>query len=202
MNKIFCILLIINISFLYSQNSDNFIIVSIEKTTSKGIHKQETDYWIISLSEWKEIDKRAIYPYLPNGFNLSDLKECCTNKELLFFYYTKEEEEALDIDYLTKIESLENIIQQNRKKVQVIRKKWSTKKRQKINIYLTPVKGDFCFCNMKHSNPKVELEYKGLISLPLSNFSYDKNFWKSELSVHIQSYDYSDLPFLSLYNLR
>jgi len=38
--------------------------------------------------------------------------------------------------------------------------------------------------------------------MPVSNFSYDDGFWKSELAKGIEKFDYSNLPFLSLQTLQ
>jgi len=204
MKKIFLILLFITLGneFLYSQNSDSYVIISIDKKTSEGFHKEQFDSWIIKINEWKEIDKKAIYPFMINGYTRTDYNECCKENELVFFNYTKNEKVKLDAESLSSRDNLEKIIRDKKRRVQVIRKKWKSGKKQKIMVYLTPVKGDFCFCSLKHSNPNVELGYKGQIALPKSNFYYNNEFWDQEISKGIIKYDYTDLPFLSLQTIQ
>ncbi len=113
--KIFSILILIIFSnFNILAQNNKYIIVTIE-VISTGIHKFETDYWLISLDKWMKSEEEAMVPLYISGFSTSDFEECCTNKSLILFNHISDEELLTDT-FVNSINNLKIMVEENRPK--------------------------------------------------------------------------------------
>lgn len=202
MKKLFFITFIFFQTILYSQEANTYMIVVIEKQSSNRLHPKETDYWIIDVESWKNSNKKAIFPLYISGFSATDYKECCVDKNLILFNSTVNESFEYEKDLLKSIVELKKIIIDKREKVQTIHKKWVTGKKEKIIVFLTPINGNFCFCELSHPGGNEKIGYNGQTAIPLSGFTINSDFWKTKISQAIKDYDFSNLPFMSLHTMQ
>lgn len=178
---------------------DSYVIVTIEKKTSSKLHPLEFDYWIISESMWRAED-----PFLPlyiDGFSKTDMDECCLSGTLVLFNTSSEESFNFEDSYKRSTENLRSLVLDNKRKVLLVKKKWKGYKEQ-ITVYLTPIKGTFCICELKHSSDNAKLGYIGNTAIPLEGFSNNVSFWQSDIFDGIGRFDYTTLPFLSLQKIQ
>jgi len=143
-----------------AQNKNQFVIITIEKQSNKGLHKKEINYWIISVKSWINSDNKSLSPIYLTGFSATDYKECTINKNLILYNVTVNESYDFKEGVLKGHDYLLKLIKQNRKKVQTVKKNWGSGSKESIKIYLTPIKGDFCYCNVTHRNEGIDLGYK------------------------------------------
>lgn len=203
MKKLLYTILIILFSVnIYAQSVKEYVIVTIERQSNSSVHQSETDYWITDIESWKSSKEEVLYPLYLSGFTATDYDECCINKNLILFNVTSKESFDYKEGLLDSLKKLEKIISNNRKKVQTVKKKWKTGKKENICIYLTPISGNFCFCKLSHKDDNSKIGYDGSASIPVSDFNYDNNFWESKISKGIMEFDYTSLPFLSLHTLQ
>lgn len=185
-----------------SQNYKELLVISIEIERNKGLHKFRNDYWVVSINSWTKPNERSLYPLNLYGFSATDLDECCIDKELILFNPTTLESFEFEEGFLQSQNNLISLIKEKRKIIQTINKKWKSGIREKITVYITPVNGIFCICEVKHKNEHVDIGYEGEILMPLSDFEYNPTFLKSDLYKNIIKYDFSELPFLSLHTMH
>lgn len=185
-----------------SQNYEELLIISIEVEKNKGLHKIQNDYWVVSINSWTNPNEKSLYPFNIEGFSATDLDECCIDKELILFNPTTSESFDFEDGFLQSQNNLLSLVKENRTKVQTINKKWKSGIREKITIYVTPVNGIFCTCEVKHKNEHIDIGFEGEILMPISDFEYNPIFLKSDLYKNIIKYDFSELPFLSLHTMH
>lgn len=202
MKKLAIVLLFISLSIRsFAQTSaETFVVIIIEKLSSSSLHPKEYDYWILQKSPWNKSEKSIVPLYL-DGFSRNDVDECCISDSLVFFNYDAKESFVFAKSFKSSLKNLNDLIGKDRKKVMSIRKKWNGYTEQ-INVYLTPITGKFCICKVSHAQGKDKIGYEGKIAVPLSDFSFDGNFWQSPEAKQIERYDYSDLPFLALQKMQ
>lgn len=103
------------------------------------------------------------------------------------------------------VRSLLSQVQKNKRKVQVIKKKWADKSYGKgiedlsrhdelITVYLTPVIGSFQK-GWKYEVEGQELLYSCYSYRPISIISYDSEFWGSPLAKRVMYLDFSFMEF-------
>ena len=183
-----------------AQSEKSFVIATIEKKTTSSLHPLEFDYWIVPESKWDESDN----PFMPlyiDGFSKTDIDECCLNDTLILFNSTAEESFVFSESFEQSVGTLRSLIARERVKVLTVKKKWNDFK-EEINVYLTPIKGVFCICELKHRDDNSKLGYYGKIAVPSNNFKINTKFWDTQKSKEIKRFDYTTLPFLSLQNMQ
>lgn len=167
-------------SFVFCQEqTSEYVIITYKVNINKGHNHEKNYYWIIPLDSLNDSLSMKKYPLYFDNFSSDDLKDCRENKDLYLFSYHSDEEFILDDKMQSDINNLKRIVKDNRTKVERITKKWGKGYKEKITIYATPIKGEFCIGNMSSSDEKFT-NYKGLVYLPTGNFSYNKLFSESE----------------------
>lgn len=203
MKKYLFLILNIFLTVLVSkaQNKEySLLIISIEKKTNTSVHQFEKDYWVIPKWKIESVLRESVLPFFIDGYSGTDLIECCQENSLVLFNYSKTE----DFTANSNLEVLDSIIKRHRKKIQVARKKWTNGIKEKIEVYITPIKGKFCFCGILdgRDDTNSKIGYKGDVIVPVSDFSYDAQFWNSPLDQQIARFDYLNLPFLQLHLIQ
>jgi hypothetical protein len=196
-NVLFLIfILIINIRvFSQELKGDEYIIVTFEFDRSDDMHSSNNYYWIIPLNVIESNKIINLYPLYFDEYSNNDLINCKENKEINIFTIEKGENFILEKTTEYDIQKLKKIILKKRKKVQVFIKKWLIDNiTEKINVYITPVKGSFCSSNIANYSGK-DVNYQGIIYLPLSDFKYNEGFFKSDKQIFIEKIDYLKINF-------
>lgn len=179
--------------------SDSYVIATIEKKTTSNLHPIEFDYWIISESMWESEEK--FIPLYIDGFSQTDLDECCLSDTLTLFNMSSDESFDFQESFKKSVDELRSIVATKRQKIHTVKKKWKGYK-EKINVYLTPVKGTFCICELRHIDDNTKLGYFGKTAVPLDSFAINEEFWESKNFKDIRRFDYTTLPFLSLQTIQ
>lgn len=91
----------------------------------------------------------------------------------------KGEDFVLEKSLSNNINTLKELIQFNKKRVQTIVKKWNAGFTEKITVSVTPISGNFCFSNIAEYSGN-QINYKGIICLPISNFELNIDFFKTK----------------------
>jgi len=190
---IFIISLLISLSS-YAQIKE-YVVVTFE--SKRSIDKEfQKYYWIAPIDSIKDTDFH-IYPlYLVIGeFSKDNLDNCQKGDSIDIFVSTNKTNLDFDKGYEYSIDGLISLIDNNRIKIQTIDIKWVENKKAKsiINIYATPIRGDFCNCFQYHNlgNKK----FKSFIYLPFANFNYIKSFWDTPTASIIKFSDYSHVDY-------
>jgi hypothetical protein len=179
-------------SFLYSQEKENdsYLIITYEVDITNDAHPVKNYYWIVPnnlITADKTINQ---YPLYFEEFSNDDLNDCINEKEINIFTIQKGENFILEKNAESDIKNLKELLYKNRKKVQTSVKKWKLSgNKETINVFVTPVKGNFCSSNISDYSGN-EINYKGSIYLPISNFKLDLDFFKLDKNRLIKNYDY------------
>jgi len=188
--------LFINSLVFCQQSTSEYVVITYEIDRSKDQHPVRNYYWIVpvdSLAGNRDFKK---YPLYFDEFSKDDLKNCSENRDLLLFTLVSKEDFDIDDKMKSDIKNLKDIVKDNRKKVESIVKKWTNGHTEKITIYVTPVKGDFCFSNLSSSDEKI-INYKGLVYLPIGNFSFNKRFFESDQYKEVKYEDYINANYIN-----
>jgi len=190
------LLLLIN-SFVFCQKSSSeYIIITYEIDRNKDQHPAKDHYWITPVDSLKGNKDFKKYPLYFDEFSKGDLKDCRENKDLLLFTLVSKEDFNIDNKIKSDIENLKNIVKNNRRKISRIVKKWDNGYKEKITIYATPIKGDFCFSNLSSNDEKL-INYKGLVYLPTGNFSFNESFFETAKYKEIKFGDYISSNYIN-----
>lgn len=182
----------------YTDNG-NYAIITVVKESNNDLHPYEEYFWIIDINEWSDANEPKIVPLYLDGFTQTDFTEC-KNDTLILFNQSKNEAVFLEDFQIESINDLKKIIEENRRKIIKVKKKWLEGRKQTLEIFITPVNGKFLFCNSKRQDGR-DLSFNE-IAMPINDFSFNKNFWDSDVHTQLINYDYSNLPFISLLKLR
>lgn len=182
-------------------DQDAFVVVTIEKKTSSALHPIEFDYWLISKSKWNKPDE-AIIPLYIDGFSQTDVDECCLSDTLILFNSDSQESFVFQESFKKSLSELRDLISKTKLSVETLKKKWSDGYTEEISIFLTPIRGSFCICEIKHKDDNSKIGYSGKVAVPSGDFKSYKEFSNSKEFYSIKRYDYSKLPFLALYKMQ
>jgi hypothetical protein len=193
MNKILVLIFVFLISFIgFSQEkvkSDSYIIITFRYDRTNDNHPAKDYHWITSIDSIKDANNFNFYPLYFDEFSNEDLKECKEQRDVNIFTMHKGEDFILEKPLTNDIEILKGLVQLNKKKVQTVIKKWKSGYKEKITVCITPIFGNFCSSNIAKYSGK-DIDYEGVIYLPLSNFKLNTNFFKTEDGKLVERLDY------------
>lgn len=170
-------------------NTDSYIIITFKYDKTNDNHPVKNYYWILPTNSLQDINNFNFYPLYFDEFSNEDLKECKEKKDINIFTMQKGENFILDNSYTADINILKKIVEVNKKEVQKAIKKWNIGYKEKITVYITPVSGNFCSSNIaKYSSE--DIDYEGIIYLPLSDFKPNPNFLNTEKGKLVEKLDY------------
>lgn len=200
MNKTLALIIVFMISFVgLSQekvNTDSYIVITFKFDRTKDNHPAKDYYWILPLDSVKDVNNFNFYPLYFDEFSNQDLKECREQKNVNIFTMHKGEDFILEKSLTNNIATLKELVQLNKKKVQTVIKKWKAGYKEKITVYVTPVFGNFCSSNIAEYSGK-EIDYEGVIYLPLSNFKLNTGFFETKEGKLVEGLDYLRNNFLN-----
>ncbi|MDR0233056.1 MAG: hypothetical protein LBI82_13225 [Dysgonamonadaceae bacterium] len=190
---VFIIFSLISLS-IHAQLNE-YVVFTFE--SKRSIDKEfQKYYWIAHKDSIKDTDFR-IYPlYLIVGeFSKDNLDNCQKGDSIDIFVSTDKTNLDFDKDYESNVEDLISLIDNNRIKIQSIDISWAENKKakNKINIYATPIRGNFCNCFQYHNLGTNK--FNSFIYLPIGNFSYIKSFWDTPTASIVKYSDYSSIDY-------
>lgn len=99
-----------------------------------------------------------------------------------------------DSSYEKSVNVLFKIVREKRVKVQEISKTWCNNYREKVTVYITPVKGHFCSCMLYKQ--KRDFKYEGILFVPdFSIFRFSEEFRISKKMEFVKYFDFSTILF-------
>jgi len=182
-------------TFAQTRSAHPYVVFTFENHQNESPHGKSLYYWIIDSDSISSINSIALYSRLfIRGFSKNDSANCCEGKTFNPFVIYPNTSFDLAESYTNNVSNFEHLIQKNRKKVQVIIKKWNNRSREKTVVFATPISGIVCFSNLDEFGKK-RYGYLGLISIPISSFIYDNTFWGKRKSKYLLNRDYSKFNF-------
>jgi hypothetical protein len=185
-DKIFLTILLL-ISFGgFSQNltEKEFVILTFEIDRNKDSHGTFSYYWVAELEKHEKVDEykeAKIYSiFLHEIYGSEQLESCCLGKVSYPFTMTTGTEFNFPENYSEYLTNLRKLVKDNRKKIQVINKKWKDNYKEKVTVYATTVKGKLCLCEF---GGKVILKTGDLISFPKGEFKIIDNYWNDNKNI-------------------
>lgn len=186
---ILIVFVLINSFAFCQQSTSEYVVITYEIDRNKDQHSAKNYYWIIPIDSLIGNNNFRKYPLYFDEFSKDDLKSCQENKDLILFTLLSGEDFDIDDKIKSDIKNLKKIVKDNRKKIERVVKKWSHGYKEKITIYATPIKGDFCFSNLSSKDEKL-INYKGLVYIPNGNFSFNEPFLGTKKYRDIEYGDY------------
>lgn len=186
--KIVYLLFILCSASVFGQNS-NYTIFSFEY---KNWTRTDTHYWIIendSIGKYGELILNQII--IETDYSKTTLNSCCSKKEVSLIENNYAFSAFIDFTSLELIKYLKN----NRIFLQEITHKYGTGLKSNLNVYATPVIGDFCNCISRIQNPQGMIVYNIPTYLPKSIFKVDESFYATGNWKRLQYYDFSEYLF-------
>lgn len=177
-----------------AQKSDNYVVITFD-VKQRGIDpSNECYYWIVPCDSIKE-KKIKLVPLFTEGYSLNLYMQCINGDSINPYLFCENENFDFSQEYLNEVETLKDILLNNRIKIQTIKKKWNIRKyTREITVYASPIIGNFCFCPFWAFE---YIDYKGIIGLPISDFSNAENFWSSPNAKYIKTADFSFFFFIN-----
>ncbi|BEG99462.1 hypothetical protein BSYN_17270 [Bacteroides sedimenti] len=182
--------------FCYGQ-TNKFIVITF--SSKRSIDKEfKNYYWITPVDSIKSNDF-YLTPLYVAEFSKDNLDDCIKGDTIDIFTSTSKTRLDFDSNYDEQIENLIFLIDKNRVKVQSIKMNWDKRKWILVNIYATPITGNFCDCYEYHN--RAGTKFNSMVYLPQSGFSYDKSFWDTPISniVRFSKYNFIDYTSHLLY---
>ena len=166
-----------------------YIVITFQYNRTNDNHPEKDYYWILPVDSIKLVKKFNFFPLYFDEFSNQDLKECQEQKSVNVFTMYKGEDFVLEKSLSNNINTLKELIQFNKKRVQTIVKKWNAGFTEKITVSVTPISGNFCFSNIAEYSGN-QINYKGIICLPISNFELNIDFFKTKEGKLVEEHDY------------
>jgi hypothetical protein len=189
---LFACLICLN-SYSQSESQSTFVVITFSSRYKTTMHGRQDYFWIIPIDSLSKIQNnlsRLFIEPISQTMLLDCQKRIPLDPRLIF------QNAPNDISnvYIKQLDFLKNVIMDNKKEILSITKKWANGQIQKINVYATPIKGKFCF-SLYHPISQDRTDYKGLICLPISEFSLAIDFWSTEQAQSLLVVDFSKFEF-------
>lgn len=197
------LLLIVKLGLSQVINSNNYIVITFE-SIQKNPNVEHSYYWIAPFDSIKSKVTFNIYPLYTEEYSNDNFEKCLKGDTVDIFTTTKTTNYDFSKEYLSELESFLSIVKEKRILVQELELSWNKqiRKKEKVNIYVTPIKGEFCTCTqLAEVWGEPDLNFIAQVFMPASSFSYSTNFWQTEQGKLIQHTDYSQIDFTSHFPL-
>jgi hypothetical protein len=192
------ILVFPKLSFATIAKHNKFIVILFEWSGQK-FNEKLVHYWILPV--YDEIEEFKIYPLVFSDFSSVDsYKRCARGEQIDLFTSTSETRFDFDEQYLLHESSLKSLIKRNKKLIHqiIMRRPSGIFKKEKINVYITPLFGDFFSCVQFHDSRDVETNRViGEVYFPGLNAELNLNFWDSKYFELLVNYDFFEFDFES-----
>jgi len=166
-------------------------------SANKGQHKSTiyTYYWVAELEKHEKVDEykepKLYSIFITEFYGSEQLESCCSGKTSYPYTYTTASKFDFPENYSEYLTDLRNLIKKNRKRIQLINKKWNNNYKEKIEVFATPIGGKLCVCE---NGGKVILSPEDLISFPKGEFKIIDDYWNDNKSILLFK-DFSTFEF-------
>ncbi len=173
MRKVLAILIFVLcfVDQLSSQEIEKgYVILTFEINRHQGSHGNFIYHWIVPIDSICEKSELKIFPvYMDNFYATNDLNNCCSQVDIDIFTMTTASKYDYSEKYANQLDTLNLLVLKNRKLLQKISNKWTNGTKEDIQVWGTPIMGQFCSCGLI-GDSKSDIDYKGIIFLPKSTF--------------------------------
>ena len=169
--------------------SNKYVIFTFEEHYRISPHGMRKYYWIqqIDSTGSNPLHLSALFISIYSKDNLDDI---CMGIMTDPFLVGESTNFNLPDKHIAVRDSLQILIDKNRKRIQTIQKSWDNGQKSSIYVYVTPISGKFCAAKLRRKESNGEY-YNGRIFLPFSNFHLTKEFWDTEAGKRIRASDFS-----------
>jgi len=194
-------ILILTLSILplltLGQSSDerDYIFLTFELDRNKDMHGTFLYYWIAELDKYEKVDEYkepVIYSVFLHEFYGNDqLESCCLGKVSYPYKVTTSTTYEFPENYSEYLSELRNLVKNNRKKLQTIRKEWKDNHKETITVYGTVLRGKLCKCDFggdRYLTTGVQ------ISFPTGEYEVVEDYWTDDKS-EILFFDFSEFEY-------
>lgn len=199
----FILLLVGKIGLSQSSDKKGYIVVTFESVQKKSGVSQNF-YWITPVDSIKYESAFDIYPLYMGEYSNDSFEKCLNGDTVDVFTTTTKTNYDFDENYLSELGKFHSLVRKERILVQEVKLNWSnkTKEAERLSIYLTPIKGQFCDCTQRTEVwGNSHLDFLILTFMPVGSFEYDSDFWQTELGKTLQITDFSKVDYTSHFPL-
>ncbi|MEP3238332.1 MAG: hypothetical protein ABJO12_06775 [Flavobacteriaceae bacterium] len=188
-------MLILFIFFLgFSQEDKGYFVITIESQTVPKYHGLEKYYWIIPFDSLSDSSNYKASPFYFEGISNDNLENCSKGLSVDLFTSTTDTNFNFPETYKNEMVKFESTILSGRKKVQSINKKWSNKGKKKTEVFVTPIKGDLCFCRASGVMTS-NFGISELIAIPKGKIIVDQSLLNSDKGKEVLQIDFSKYTY-------
>jgi len=190
MRRMFCLILLFGL--LHCLNAQTYLIIEYQADYKFSVHNERSRLWIIENPTESVMQK--ISPLFLTGYSVGDVESCKESQSVDPFIQTKESSCNFDKSHYASIETIKDLVTENRKLLQTMVIKWKSGQRVKIKVYATPITGEFCSTVFTDYRQEMTNHY-GNIYFPIGAFSYDHFFWESTKGKELINWDFWKIEF-------
>jgi hypothetical protein len=175
----------------------DYIVITFE-TIRKMPNVTQLSYWIAPVDSIVNKKIFNIYPLYIEEYSNDIYEKCLRGDTVDVFTTTTATNFDFNNEYLQQIESLQSIVRQKGVLVQKVVLDWKNKAKEKerLNIYVTPIKGEFCTCiQVADVRSEPDLDFMSQVFMLADSVSFNNDFWQMELGKIIQITDFSRVDF-------
>lgn len=185
--------LLFNINMHAQLANQRYVIITFEDSYKISFEGKKIYSWIVPQDSINSSDFQLAFLFL-SKLSTKDIFDCKSNKPIDPGTNFKEPNDTIDIQNEKQCEKLKSIIERKKRKVFSILKKWETGQSEKIDVFVTPIIGEFCFADF-HFLGKMATKYDGRVSILSGNFKFDDAFWKERKATYVLHKDFSGFRF-------
>ena len=182
---------------LFSHAQDYSLIVKYKVKNNIG---EREHYWIIPDSSIKPKGRFKSFPLYLDNISNNDFKTCLDNQKVNLFTSYQVSNYNFDAETDKGFKVLMELVESRSKKVLIVNKKHTIDyvfPKQKIEISVLPVQGEFLFCNTEEDMKRI-LGYTDKIAIPKKGFQVMEDYLESKkLSEFLFYADFSSLYYLN-----
>jgi hypothetical protein len=188
--------LLFNSFFVNAQDTRilKYAIITCKIDRNKDAHSYKEYFWIVPIDSIKGINSFKIYPLYLDVYAKDDISDCIQKKDInIFTMYTGKNFKLDDKSEKDNLNII-RIIKKDRRRFFKLYKKWNNGLKEKIELFVTPIRGEFCSSNIALESSK-EINYKGLIFIPITDFKEFKEFFDSKQFNDVIFSEFSNINF-------
>jgi hypothetical protein len=196
------LLLFLNIipisGFAQNLEDKDFVILTFEMDRNKDSHGTFIYYWVAELEEYRNFQpndrykKVSLYSiFLHEFYGSEQLDSCCLGEVSYPYTYTTATEFKFPENHSKYLTDLRELVEENRQKIQVIKKEWRDGYKEKVTVYATAVRGKLCECEFGGDR---FLTKGDRISFPKGNYEVLKDFFTLDKRILLFK-DFSDFEY-------
>lgn len=174
-------------------DNNAFVVVTFTSTYKISQHAKQQYYWIIPVDSLTS-DESNLSRLFVEPISQNTLVDCENGIPFDPRVITANSSHVTSPDYLKMVARITEVVDDNKKVIQKITKKWTNGQEQKIVVYATPIQGRFCSSSY-HIIGQERTGYKGLVYLPISDSVSFKNFWDTPMAKLILTRDFTKFQF-------